>query len=525
MSNGLTILDGGMASATIDKEQTQINAGRRLATDTPEEWKSQSWQGYYRDPTRENIHVLLHNMYYGIGGFAGDIPTNDLDGQEQATNSIDAYSYIHAKKGERYYRTRVKDSPLYNFFARIVDSQIVPIFSANRLTTVTKRGESTIDDPQMVQFMKNCTGTGTQYISMQEFLLRELIVHDVAFYAVIKRKNRDIPVITAYQSIDHITSTSDENGELNRIVFSTGLELIDKKEFQTAIVYEMQNGYCWIMHMIARNDKNKSLIELKWEEDTRYKPFNTEIDRMVVRAQLPEATATGEWLPVLPKMRRFSNICMDIWQFDSKVSYLATLCNLPLLNTYGDVSGVNIGQGNAMNSVEGATGYAPLPAYVSPDSSLLSADIEYLKYKIDSLRDIAKENGVDSVQSNSAQSGDSKRFDFQATEQKLQNSIALLEDMDQWVFMMFDIYLNRGEGVNSYVRAYPESFYPEEVATLADMETVFLTAKEAGASKSALMVLKSMVLSVLGKGATDADVEIISEEIDGIVLEKEQVIE
>lgn len=521
--SGLTVLDGGMTSATVDKELVQVNAGRRLAIDSPEQWKKQSWQGYYTDPTRENIHVLLHNLYYGVGGFAGDIPTNDTLGAEEAGNTTTARSYIHPKAGERYYRTRVKDSPLYNFFARIVDSQIVPIFSANRLVTITKRGETVYDDKEMKAFMRNCTGTGTPYSAMQEFLLRELIVHDVAFYAVTKRKNRDVPVITAYQSVDHIMSSSDENGELNKIMFSTGIEYRKKQEYQKAKKYEMRGGTCWIIDLAAKGDSTKSMIELDWKEEGA---FNTEIAEMVVRAQLPEASATGEWLPILPKMRRFSNICIDIWQFDSKISYLATLLNLPLLHIYGDVAGVNVGSGNAMNSVEGATGYSPLPAYISPESTLLTADIEYLKYKVDSLRDIAKENGVDSVQSNSAQSGDSKRFDFQATEQKLQNSIAMLEDgMDEWVFRMFDLYLSRGEGQYEYIRNYPESFYPEEEPTLGDMEVVFMAAKEAGASNAALLVLGAMVRSVLKKNASDADIEMIRKELDGLTLVAAQAVE
>ena len=521
MSNGLTVLDGGTATAEINQEIVQANAGRKIAKDSPEQWQKQSWKGYYKDPTRENIHVLLHHMFYGTGGFAGNIPA---DNDTNTINTTDFYSYIHPKPSERYYRTRVKDTPFHNRFGRIVDSQITPIFSVGRLATMTYSGETMQDDQQMKTFMRDCTGSGTPYNAMQEYILRELIIHDVAFYALTKRKNRDVPVLTAYRTVDHMISKSNEYGELVEIWFSTGIKKEKDTTYQKAVKYVMMGGACWIINMIARDEPDRSLLELKWEDDKEKPAFNTQISEMVIRAQLPEASPTGEWLPEVPKSKRYADICMDIWQYESKISWLITLLNLPIFNIYGDVVGVQIGAGNAIQSGEGATGYAPTPEYISPDAGLLTADIAYLEFKDRALQGIAKENGVNTVESSSAQSGDSKRFDFQATEMRLQNSIALLEDLDSWIFRLFNLYLNRGDVIR-YERKYPESFYPEEEPQFADMETVFTSARDNGANKTASLILKAMAMQLLKKQASTEDLQVITEEIESIVISAQQSVE
>jgi len=130
------------------------------------------------------------------------------------------------------------------------------------------------------------------------------------------------------------------------------------------------------------------------------------------------------------------------------------------------------------------------------------------------MRDIAKENGVDTKSGSQAQSGDSKRYDFQATEQKLGGGVEMARTMDNWVMPMFDKYMNRTEGAYDYKRNYPASFYPEEEPTMDNMLEAIGKFSEYGMMEARNAVALRMVKKLLGRDIEKSDLDEIEQAIE-----------
>jgi hypothetical protein len=240
---------------------------------------------------------------------------------------------------------------------------------------------------------------------------------------------------------------------------------------------------------------------------------------MLCYAHLPTAQPTGVFRPEIPKIKSIANCSMAIYQEESQIAWLRTLHNLPTVVLFGDVDGVKIGAGNmiVLNTAGIDGNFPPEPTYLSTDSGLLTTSIESLQFNIERLREVAKENGVDSKTGSQAQSGDSKRYDFQATESKLRETVEYCRDMNEWVFGMFNWFMRR-DGY-TYEITYPDSFYPEEEPTTAEVSEAFDTAVQHGAVTLAAELLKKMKRKILGKLDTETN-SAIDSEIDEIAFKE-----
>jgi hypothetical protein len=177
------------------------------------------------------------------------------------------------------------------------------------------------------------------------------------------------------------------------------------------------------------------------------------------------------------------------------------------------------GQAIVQETNDPSQGFAPKPDYMSVNSSLLPASMDKLKFDLERLRELAKENGVDTVTGAQAQSGDSKRYEFQATEQKLRGSVDLLIEMDIWVFHMFNIYTARSD-VYTYSRTYPISFYPEEEATLADLSEGVAVANEFGFPATRNLLMLKYTRKLMGKALSKEDELVVIKEIESGIIQE-----
>ena len=241
---------------------------------------------------------------------------------------------------------------------------------------------------------------------------------------------------------------------------------------------------------------------------------------MVVKPFLKEVTPSGEWLPENPSMMRVMNPCMAIFQEESRISWLFALHCLPTPVIWGNINGALLGAGNmiAQDINNPEKGYAPKPDYMSTPSGHLTEAMSKLQHSIERLREIAKENGVDTKTGSQAQSGDSKRFDFQATEQKLRGTVEAAREMDEWVFHMLNVYQVRNDDVYTYSRVYPKDFYPEETATLDEYGYWAELAKENGMQETFNAIVLQGVKKLLGKSLTKDAEKAIFEEVSKMTL-------
>lgn len=492
----------------------------RPPSDSPQKIQKQSWANRYVDPTRQPVHILLYDTFNGVGGYKGDInPESDI--------SDGTYSYIDPMSTELQWPNRVKQTKYYNYLARYVNSMVNPVFSQGNIETITKfNGDVKDDDALMSLFMKNCDGTGTKYDATQKMALQNLRVHDVAYYAMTKKANKDIPSLSVFRAVDLISSKGDEDGLLVDVKFFRGTEYITDGETVRvkvkAIQYFFDGVTCKIQkwHSIVGKDDRITLgnwADMEWEKEDGV--IDTDVGEMVVYAHLPIASPIGEFLPQNPSIRGILDACLGLYQDESKVNWLFALHNLPTPVIWGDIIGMlgGAGQAIAVDNKDPNKGYAPKPDYMSVDSGLLPASMEKLQFNIERLRELAKENGVDTKTGSQAQSGDSKRYEFEATEQKLRGSVDMARDMDEWIFRMFNIYTGRSD-VYEYYRTYPDSFYPEEEATTDELEMVIRLYGEYELTGSRNVLLKELFKKVSGKTVSKEDAQIVLEEIEKSTL-------
>jgi len=305
-------------------------------------------------------------------------------------------------------------------------------------------------------------------------------------------------------------AVGDDFGMLNDITFNRGNKMIEVEkgvfeEFGTAIQFFMNGEYCFIQWWRKAKDSDK------WEKDGKEK--STGIKAMAAYAHIPKAVKVGEFVPTRPSMKGLLNACLDLFQKEAKVSWLFALHNLPTPYWWGKIDGafVGAGQGFQNEKSDPNNGYAPAPGYMSIPSGLLSESLKALQFNLERLREIAKESGIDTKTGAQAQSGYSKEFEFQATEERLRGAVARCVEMDEWVFSMFNLYVARDS--YTYERSYPNTFYPEQQAALDDYSEWADKASDAGLIQTRNIIIEKGIRLLLGRGATTAEFKAISDEI------------
>jgi len=504
-------------------EEGQSGGVHRAPDDSPQLITQQSWKNSYVDPTRQPIHILIYDMINGVGGVAGNIDT-DNDGNDGT------YSYVDPMSTELQWRNRVKQTKFYNYAQRTYASMVNPVFSEGNITTLVSFNGDGKEDELVQQWEKNCDGTGTSYEAMQKLSLMNLRAHDVAYYAMTKTDGSDIPSLSVYRAVDVISATGTDDGILDDITFFRGnkSEQDSKGKITTytyAIQFFMRGGMCHVQMWRAENDEKHTgslgnWNDLEFEKFVEERP--TEVSEMVVKGHLPIASPIGEFVPTTPTSKTIIDACLGIFQDESKMNWLFALHNLPTPVIWGsNIKGIlgGAGQSIVQETNDPSQGFAPKPDYMSVNPALLSGSMDKLKFNLERLRELAKENGVDTVTGAQAQSGDSKRYEFQATEQKLRGSVDLLEQMDEWVFHMFNIYTSRSDAY-TYARTYPISFYPEEEATLTDLAEGVSVANEFNYPATRNILMLKYTRQLMGKGLSKEDELVVIDEIEKGIIEK-----
>jgi len=501
----------------VQMSMTGQSAGYpRPPEDAPQSAQKQSWKGYYTDPTQQPIHIVLNDAFYGIGGFAGDIDVS-ADNATKAGNG-ERYSYVDPMSSELQYRNRVKQTKYFNYFARMVKSVVHPVFSRKNIETESYLGNSDKpleDDELMGDWMEDCTGTGTTYNATQRAAMEELTSHDAAYYAVTMKEGATMPSVSLYSAVDVIWSSGDDHGKLNDIAFNRGDKVLieegkSDRVVQTAIQFFMEKGLCVVQWWKKEEGK-------EWEAWNE--PKSTGVAEMVVYDHIPHAVKVGEFVPTRPSMKSLLDPCLAIFQDESKLSWLYALHNLPTPYFWGKIDGAFVGAGQAFANTtsDPANGYAPAPDYMTIPTGLLTGSIDKLKFNLERLREIAKESGIETKTGAQAQSGYSKEFEFQATEEKLRGTVDRCKEMDKWVFKMFNLYT--GRTAYTYCRTYPSTFYPEQQPTLEDFSEWVDKAEMAGLTATRNILIKKGIDTLLGRSATEKEKDIIDTEIDASTIE------
>ena len=374
-------------------------------------------------------------------------------------------------------------------------------------------GESkdSVEDKVFDSWIVNCTGTGTTYNAIQESAMLSQQSHDAVYYTMTKKDGAELPSLSSYSAVDVLWATGDDYGVLNDITFARGEKVIEENEkdvvIDTAIQFYMEGEECYIQWWKRELDSNDEWE--KWEE-----PKATGVNEMVAYAHIPVATKVGEFVPTRPRMKSLLDPCLALFQDESKLSWLYALHNLPTPYWWGTIDGafIGAGQGFQNSTSDPNNGYAPSPDYMSVPTGLLDGSLKKLAFNLERLREIAKESGIDTKTGSQAQSGYSKEFEFQATEERLRGGVERCVEMDNWVFPMFNKYMNRES--YRYERNYPSTFYPDQQSSLDDYAEWVATAESAGMTGTRNILIEKGIFKLLGRNATKEEKEIISKEVE-----------
>lgn len=500
-----------LPDGTGQAQDKSINSGE------PEGISPESWRGWWVNWKSISIHTVLDDMFNAKGGCKGEIMdgTNpDLQGFQ-----YDGYSYIIPYSTELQWRTRVLQSPYTNFFKRFIMAQIRSVFSQDSISYKVYKGSSENSEKtdDFLEFMNNSTGTGVNYRDLQVFAAQERKAHDVAYYIMTKPVGSDIPALTVRTAVDFIMATGDESGKLETIMFYNGKKYVDNKIVASAELWYM-DGTCHVQEMEGDWDGNRETLG-----DVEYKPvgppIDTEVDEMVVKAHMRGAQPTGEFLPRNPESASIAMKCMDYFQSESWHSWLMTLTRnpIPYVFTKADIKGLRAG-GSQLWVLKGdQTGYPSAPDFMSPDSGLPSVSTDDLNRIKQDISDIARESGVNTGSANSAtqQSGESKSYDFIATDIKLQETVTENQEMNKWVGHMFNKYTLRNDDVWRYEITYPTDFFPEEPKSLDEIGNLIDKAQLYGLNELAKELILFSARDVLAGSVSDDRMKAIAEEIEG----------
>lgn len=500
------------AGAMRQQQNMDITPGR------PEGIKEQSWEGWYCPWKEQPIHRVIEDMFTGQGGCKGAIDPG-LNNPTMNGNNSDGYSFLDPYSTELQWRTRVTHSFYTNLFGRYVYSQVNPILGDEDFKILVYKGKSEVplEDDDFIDWTYNCTMTGTTYRAIQQYAAHQWVAHDVVY--LIMTAVGGEPALSVRIATDFLESKSDDvTGELVSIMFWNGIRKDGNKVYAKAIRYFMDGEYCKI-ELLEGDYSSGDKDDIEW---VSMEIRNTEVKEMICYPMMVGARPFGEWLPQNPSSFRMMSSCMALFQSSSKVQWLFTLLCLPIPFVYseGEISGIKAG-GSQLFLITGGgvNGWPPNPGFMQVESSSLNTAIEYLNSIKNDISDIARENGVNTGSANSAQqqSGDSKRFDFLATEQKLKERVRECKTMNRWVFHMYNVYKNRDDSLYDYRITYPDTFYPEEPTTVQDYIDTINMLRELDLSESVAESVKHLVQPLL-PNITEAQWNSIAKEVDTKVM-------
>lgn len=478
-----------------------------VETGQPSGIQKQQWDGYYVNYKFADIHRVIEDALYSTGGFAG-INDNGNNGDGTGTGA-DGYSFNRPLTTELQYIDRDNNTGCPHSFGRMVRSTVNPIFM-NEI-------EATEDDEEFTSFIKNSDGRGNSYFSQQRYAGEQAVAHDVV-YQVMDKINDKVRLYSrgiTYTNENYF-ATDEVTGELSQIAFLDHYEYDEagKPVYAYQRRYYMDGGQCWTSLMWADYEQNKSWKQLDYE-DIEGETRAMGITVFCAQAFLVKYEPTSSFIPTQPTFKPVVWKYADYFNENNRHQWLMTKLRNPVgyIFSMGEIKGLNGALGHFIQLVGSADGVFPQePGYMQPEGGEISInDLERSKKE---LHDLMSDNGVNVTVSNSAQSADAKQYDYKATVDRLKSTIQMFREMNEWVFEMLKVYLNKPNA--EYDIVYPDNFYPEEEITITEAVDLFEKLREAGKMGASEKLLQVVLMKSIGKKLKQEEIEDIETEFETV---------
>jgi hypothetical protein len=451
-------------------------------------------QGYKEDQTFSkdfravNLYKFLDDAYTGLGGFSGKTFANG--GEE-------VYSYIHAKKTENSYKSRVKRAVYRNMHRPFVDAQYKPLFVDDPATVVkTNDTGAVIENHPYQVWTENVDGAG---LSKNQYMSNALKAgyKDAVTYLVMDKAEGELePYVYTQQAhtVDNDMLIVDRHGRLQQIAFivQEEKELYRRTTWTNDDVTIETSKDCKEWELVSKTPLSVSKMPV-------YPMFT--VDRENPRDYLPfpaESYAVAVYCVGI-----YNQSCQRTWH-----SVMQSVGSLMLVDM--NVEQINEAYTNAMEATSHGE-KTPQAFYISADTGIAANLKEDELDMIAGLIDLMAESGVVLTQSqyDVPESGAARLYRFRGQEAKLKYSRRVAVNADKWMQEMYKEYQGGGEWVATTL--YPTSFAIQEPVSLVELRELFLMYKDAGYTENMKSVLVEIVKQIAGDSENS---KILMEEIE-----------
>lgn len=453
------------------------------AIDTSKKQGYKDGQSIYRHYMSVPLYQFLDDAYTGLGGFSG---------QTESYNGEVVYSYIHPKKTENSYLSRVKRSIYRNMYRPFIDAQYKPVFSDDPATVVTV-GESVFENHPYQLWTDNVDGAG---LSKNQFLsnaMKSGYKDGVSFLVMDKAEGDAEPYVYLQRAanVDKPMLKTNKRGQLEQIAF--------------VVMDEDEKGEPLYTRTIWTND-SVTIQESKDRDKGEWKTISQSPLSVSKMPVYPLFTVDREdptdYLPhpaesfnvARGSVGVYNQSCQRIWH-----SVMQSVALLVFIDF--SIDQINEGYTNAAEGTS-APDKTPSAQFLSADAAIAANLKEDELDMIAGLIDLMAESGVVLTQSqyDVPESGAARLYRFRGQQTKLKYSRKIAVMADNWMQEMHKEYQGGGEWTATTL--YPTDFSIQEPVSLADLRELFYLYKDSGYFENMKAVLVEIAKQVVGDNET-----------------------
>ena len=403
------------------------------------------------NPIALNPYEFMTDSFYGTGGYR-------------------AGNFLFPHIREIFYDSRRMFSHYRNYVQPVVKALIDPVFmeQAPRAIFDSSGAEiAELSDTKFGTFIEDCDNNKTHLQDFTEGVMCNARLHGVTFVVVDNFPDSVQPATDSEAIEDRIlpyvyNNTADkvysyqvdDFGKLREIVFQEDPVINDKGEEECR--YRLWND---IYSQVMTTDSDGKLIEVE-------PPVEHGLDQIPVVVIISGKKRNNTEILINPPLYDLARINLSIYNKDSEVrdqeraqafSNFYIQCDDPGNLTVGPYNVIFLDKDTTIP-----------PGFASPNPALLSGLVENTEKLVDSLYQIAEQNGVKGVQS--AKSGVAIQWDFYAQESQLKKTSKMATKLEQDIAELFRAYT--GDEF-FYIVDYPKDFLPGDTsAELNNIKTI-----------------------------------------------------
>ena len=444
-----------------------------------------------------NKYQFLNDAYMGAGGFFG------------LTDGVNDYSYIVHSRSEtpKKYIERVNRSYYYNMFEPFITAQYRPVSSEQPPTTAVldSNGNAFEVDTPYQEWLKDVTGNGISKDKFYQNMARASYTDAVA-YAIMDKMDGDLEPYVYYQCAGSVCEDLirvDRKGNLTQIAFL----VVDGVNKKGDTVYRRTT---WTNEDVT---EETSTDKEKWKVESR-KPL--QVDSMPVYPMFSgQRVDMSDYLPTPKESYKVAAVLVSLYNAMAEYGWHITQQALARMVTDADIESVGDGYSVVvkLDSVSGAG--TPSLSYVNADTGIAPNHKEHIEKITNDLINIMAEAGVvvSRMETSQAESGRAKSFTYRGQNTKLNNTVGMYRDMDEWLQKFYKQY-NDPNGQWTAVTTYKTDYSIQDPVTIADLSTVVDIVKENGLLDSFKATIKNVMRSIVG---SDSEYKLVEAEIDELV--------